>query len=437
MTKKDTSVASPGKHIIRIVTPITIVIMSSLVENIFGAKSKSSNETKNSTTTDVSVFDTPAIEIPKRPASDFLPRIRTNPKRPSSHTTATINTEPMKKRRKPPKQDTLTSTTTTPSLGDVNKDPTTNGEEVLPEVDNVQNLVDARTIFVGNMPLHYDRKALHKVFVECGKIESTRIRSVAVVGVKLPPSAAGNQRMVKKVCANTGRLDDDAKQSVSGYVVFTEAASVEKALQLNGTSIKDDQSTRHIRVDRCRTTHDPARTVFVGNLTYQADEESLAQHFAAKLGTRKSSPEEDRHTDDAFSNLIEAVRIVRDPETHQCKGFGYVLFRERSTVAEAIRLVHETTYLRRPLRVQVCGKRFKQKKNESPEANNTAVGALRRVLSKPTPRKRSTHKVKNSKSGSTGGGGMSKRATAQAKVGKRVKKIEKRLSKGMGKTRRS
>jgi nucleolar protein 12 len=50
-----------------------------------------------------------------------------------------------------------------------------------------------RTIFVGNLPLSMTRKKLTSMFSRVGKVESARIRSVAVKGVKLPPQSAGNQ----------------------------------------------------------------------------------------------------------------------------------------------------------------------------------------------------------------------------------------------------
>ena len=53
-----------------------------------------------------------------------------------------------------------------------------------------------RTIFVGNLPVDITRKALASIFKPCGTVLSTRLRSVAVSGVKLPPEQAGNQ-----VCA--------------------------------------------------------------------------------------------------------------------------------------------------------------------------------------------------------------------------------------------
>lgn len=53
--------------------------------------------------------------------------------------------------------------------------------------------VEERTIFVGNLPHDISRKALAGIFKECGKVASSRLRSVAVAGVKLPPSQVGNQ----------------------------------------------------------------------------------------------------------------------------------------------------------------------------------------------------------------------------------------------------
>jgi RNA recognition motif-containing protein len=53
--------------------------------------------------------------------------------------------------------------------------------------------VESRTIFVGNLPLSMTRKKLTCIFSKCGTVESTRIRSVPVKGVKLPPESAGNQ----------------------------------------------------------------------------------------------------------------------------------------------------------------------------------------------------------------------------------------------------
>lgn len=56
---------------------------------------------------------------------------------------------------------------------------------------------EKRTIFVGNLPPDISRKALASIFKECGSVSTTRLRSLAVAGVKLPPEQAGNQVRIK------------------------------------------------------------------------------------------------------------------------------------------------------------------------------------------------------------------------------------------------
>jgi hypothetical protein len=57
----------------------------------------------------------------------------------------------------------------------------------------------SRTIFVGNLPPDISRRALANMFRTCGIVISSRLRSLAVTGVKLPPEQAGNQVRTKTV----------------------------------------------------------------------------------------------------------------------------------------------------------------------------------------------------------------------------------------------
>ena len=58
---------------------------------------------------------------------------------------------------------------------------------------------EERTIFVGNLPPDITRRSLAGIFKPCGTVVSTRLRSMAVAGVKLPPEQAGNQVIVCSV----------------------------------------------------------------------------------------------------------------------------------------------------------------------------------------------------------------------------------------------
>lgn len=318
-------------------------------------------------------------------------------------------------------------------------------EKAIGEEDDHADGAENRTVFVGNLPLSTTRKSLAQLFLKCGAIESTRIRSVAVQGVKLPAAKAGNQNLVKKVCVNTGQLNTAAKQSVQGYVVFKSMESVAAALAMNNKQIPDPDSrqgtlsTRRLRVDHSKPTYDASRTVFVGNLPYSTDEDSLQQHFKSGCNLKNTTD-------------VESVRIVRDPTTFQCRGFGYVLFADKSMASTALRRMNGTVYKKKELRVQVCGKRFKGKRGEQPPKRKerqtremASAAALKRILTKqatagPSKKRRArgdtNKKLANTRGRKAAKAGVSKREAAQAKTNKRVKKIEKRISKGMGKAKK-
>lgn len=290
---------------------------------------------------------------------------------------------------------------------------------------------EERTIFVGNLPLTITRKALASLFRECGPVASCRIRSVPVTGIKLPKDQAGNQSMMKKVCANTNQIDKTLTDTVQGYVVFKNQDDVAKALELNNEL---EYEGMKVRVDRAKPTVDPSRSVFVGNLPYGAKESTLQSHF--EEGCLFEAGE------------VMGVRIVRDKETFQCKGFGYVLFRDKNAVPTALKL-HESTYMKKKIRVMVCGKRFKGRKGKPSEqkqrlqaTEKLSVGAFRRIIAKQQKESLSTNKrkrgekKKNATPKKAGAGNVSKRAALDKKVERKVKKLQKRATKGMGKNKR-
>lgn len=405
----------------------------SLVGSIFGA----SDESKKAAGL-TSLFDE-SLELPQKPQHKPLPPPRKKKRKEAPVTEEEAAEQPLdgKKKRKQRKSSAAKETEsvaaaaaeTTATLAEGYTAATTTSAE-------------ERTIFVGNLPIDTTRKSLANIFKPCGKVESCRLRSVAAAGVKLPTERAGDQNLVKKVCANTKKLDTTLKNTAQGYVVFVSQESVQEALKLNNTAIGNEGLL--LRVDHATPTLDASRSVFVGNLPYQADETTLHKHFCKGCDCEETD--------------VEGVRIIRDKETMQCKGFGYVLFCEPSMVAVALRKMHETKYMKRELRVTVCGKRYKGRRGEvksndskrrSFEGKRSAAasqGAIKRILGKKPSKKDEKASAsskkrrargetrKGAKSGAKSAG-LSKRAAAEAKVGKRMKKIQKRVSKGMGKTR--
>jgi nucleolar protein 12 len=291
---------------------------------------------------------------------------------------------------------------------------------------------EERTIFVGNLSLATTtRKSLASVFRDCGPIVSVRIRSVPVKGIKLPQSRAGDQNFMKKVCVNTHQVDEDSfKNSVQGYVVFETFNAVAKALEKNNLAING----MRLRVDRASPTVDPSRSVFVGGLPYAAEESTLQEHFVKGCDLQVLD--------------VEGVRIVRDKETFQCRGFGYILLREKSMVPTALKM-HESVYMKKPIRVHVCGKRFKGKGGQqdvtatpkyqaSQSKEKVTVGAFRRIIARQQQETLKNNKRKRGEKNSLAvrAAGVSRRAAMDKKVDKKVKKLQKRISNGMGKTKR-
>lgn len=298
--------------------------------------------------------------------------------------------------------------------------------------ENQSEKDEEKTVFVGNLPLTITRKSLAALFRDCGPVASCRIRSVPVTGIKLPKDHAGNQGMMKKVCVNTNQIDKTLTDTVQGYVVFKNLDDVAKALEMNNKLELDGMK---VRVDRATPTVDPSRSVFVGNLPYGAKESTLQEHFESGCVMEPGD--------------VVGVRIVRDKDTFQCKGFGYVLFREKNHVPTALKL-HESTYMKKKIRVMVCGKRFKGRKGEAPQPKHQSrektekisVGAFRRIIAKQQKEALGTHKrkrgekKKNSSVTKAGAGNVSKRVALEKKVQRKVKKLQKRVTKGMGKNKR-
>jgi nucleolar protein 12 len=165
--------------------------------------------------------------------------------------------------------------------------------------------------------------------------------------------------------------------------VFTSADAARAAQGLNNTLIEG----RHLRVDKVRedgrAKYDPKRTVFVGQVHFEAGEEELRALFAGRVSGGDAS--------------IEAVRLVRDPATMRGKGIAYVLFRERTHVAEALGL-HGTTFRKRTLRVTRCVD------SDKAAPVDPAVAARKRVMNKSSAGRRDAYNPNPSRGGGFGGG---------------------------------
>ncbi|CAI5770561.1 RNA-binding protein 34 [Podarcis lilfordi] len=183
-------------------------------------------------------------------------------------------------------------------------------------------LKNKRTIFVGNLPVSCKAQMLKTFFKEYGQIESVRFRSL------IPAEATVSKKM-----AAIKRMVHPNMKYINAYVVFKEECAANNALKCNGTEFT---SGFHIRVDLASKSacHDNKRSIFVGNLPYEIDDDTVRDHFSE------------------CGNVI-SVRIVRDRSTGIGKGFGYVLFETTDSVHLALKL-NNSELKGRKLRVQHC-----------------------------------------------------------------------------------
>ncbi|GET92770.1 hypothetical protein, conserved [Leishmania tarentolae] len=172
---------------------------------------------------------------------------------------------------------------------------------------------DARTVFVGNLPNTINKRDVEKIFKSCGGITAVRIRCQA-----LEELDEKHQNMGRAVRVLRGEIKKDDKYSATAYVLFTSANSIAPALEKNGLVFHN----RHLVVtamDVQSRAYPPETSIFLGNVAYNTSEEDVWNFF-----------QEHGITD------VKRVRLVRDRETGDCKGFGYVEFMHASSVSPAI-----------------------------------------------------------------------------------------------------
>lgn len=178
---------------------------------------------------------------------------------------------------------------------------------------------DKRTVFVGNLPPTCTKKQLVKEFCRYGKIESVRFRC-----------ARGSKILPKRTIAKQGWGNAEQGNEMIAYIVFEREDDMVKSLETNGTLLDD----RHVRVDSVggASQHKHSHSVFVGNLPFTITNERLREALQQ-------------------CGEIEGTRVVRDKKTGCGKGFGFVLFKEKSGVMFALKQAKSIEIDGRKLRI--------------------------------------------------------------------------------------
>ncbi|KAL3698512.1 hypothetical protein R1sor_012588 [Riccia sorocarpa] len=256
-------------------------------------------------------------------------------------------------------------------------------------IDNEDKL--KRTIFVGNIPVDVKAKNLITEFSQFGAVESARLRSVPLVDVKMPRRAA----------VITGNVNEN-RSSLNGYVVFKEESSAKAALAHNMKEFRG----KHLRVDLAihgssGVEYDRKRSIFVGNLPFDAEEEELITLFQGNM------PELE----------VEAVRVVRDPKTSAGKGIAFVCFKTKAGAEAALDKREFIMFKNRHLRLERLGsKATSLKKTPAPPKTGEpkpADGAERRISARRAPAPYEGERAGKRK-------GMTLRSSVPEKTGRRV-----------------
>ncbi|KAJ1567642.1 Nucleolar protein 12, partial [Cladochytrium tenue] len=187
-------------------------------------------------------------------------------------------------------------------------------------------------------------RELKKLLSKYGKVESIRFRSIAFNHVK------------NRKAAFLSKDFHEGRDTLNAYVVFKEKDAATSALELNGTVFEG----KHLRADRSvpsQRTHDPKRSVFLGNLPFDVAEEDVWNAF------------ED-------CGEIVYVRIIRDSATNLGKGFGYVQFSDPLAADLALQR-GPVDVSGREIRVTRCARRGAASSSEGVRSAPLARPALR------------------------------------------------------------
>ena len=167
-----------------------------------------------------------------------------------------------------------------------------------------------RTVFFGNVPIATKANALKRMLRELlgdGCVESLRFRSVAVAGTKVKD--ANNYKLYRKASAIKGKYKE-GRMTKNAYVVFKTVEFAEQAIELNGHLFEDN----HLRVDRAgdgaRHKKDKQKkSVFLGNLPFNVEEEQIHQFFARGVSGGVESIVNVRVIRDRGSNMVKKISM--------------------------------------------------------------------------------------------------------------------------------
>jgi len=201
--------------------------------------------------------------------------------------------------------------------------PSKSGAEPTPETVAKKAEIEKRSehgVWIGNLPWSVSKEDLRKFLVEYSDLTEEAITRVHMPGPNDNKSANKvEERKFGKVVHNKG----------FAYVDFSSAKDVETAIELSEqllggrrVLIKDNKSFEgrplKTKEESRAEGKPPNKRVFLGNLRFDATEESIKEHFE-KCGS------------------IESVKVATFEDSGKCKGYAWVVFEDLEAAGFAVR----------------------------------------------------------------------------------------------------
>lgn len=219
--------------------------------------------------------------------------------------------------------------------------------------------------------------------------ESEKKTVVEAVGEQKEEKAENVEKTANETEEKEEQEEEQEKQVEEAEIVTMNEEQAKVMRQQMERAVKALNATvfegRHLCVDyvtnydgsftehRQLTKRDHARSVFLGNLPFEIDDEDIWSLFEKKMGLS-----------------VERVRVVRDPETQRSRGFGFVMFSDESdallacTKSEYFRLGENMIRITQSNPVAMKIKQAKKKKEEAKKERAAKQSFRDRNVKKPS-----------------------------------------------------
>ncbi|KAL4507249.1 hypothetical protein ABPG72_002042 [Tetrahymena utriculariae] len=170
---------------------------------------------------------------------------------------------------------------------------------------------DSKTIFVGNLDFHTNEQTLKDFFTSCGKVVDALIAKAEGKSRGFGHVEFEDKSGVENALKKSGEHIDGRSIRVDVPALRGKLQGFNKPFESNNSELMGGK----IKLNNERPVEQESKTIFVGNLSFKTDEETLLDFFTS-------------------CGKVVNVRIAR--YEGKSKGFGHVQFEDKSGVENAL-----------------------------------------------------------------------------------------------------